>query len=435
MRFEKGVIDGQGREAVVRWRIVVGAAAAVLVGLLASVAVAAVGIARASDQIYTTRDASMPPAPVVTATPAAHDRSKPTAVILLSLQGTNVADVLAPYEVFADTGAFNLYTVAEQRRSVPLTGGVDLIPDLSFADLEKRLPTGPDVIVVPQLNDAGEPSAYPIVQWLQQQRGKGDPLLVSVCVGAEVLASAGLLDGRPATSHWLGLIGLRRSYPSVQWQDGVRYVDDGDVITSAGVLSGVDATLRVAERMLGPAPAQRAAVDVAWPDYSPGVPAPIPLSKPAAADAVGLLSGAYRWDRPRMGVLVTDGPGEIELAAAFRPYELSYLAQPVALTVDGQPIRSRHGLTFVPRADLPSAAPGLDRLVVPGSEAAARSIADGLRLRSDSCRCTCTPSRVLVSMEHRVTFRLYTMSPARAGWPKRCSTPTRIRSCPSGHGP
>jgi transcriptional regulator GlxA family with amidase domain len=90
--------------------------------------------------------------------------------------------VLAPYEVFADTGAFNLYTVAEQRRSVPLTGGVDLIPDLSFADLEKRLPTGPDVIVVPQLNDAGEPSAYPIVQWLQQQRRKGDPLLVSVCV-------------------------------------------------------------------------------------------------------------------------------------------------------------------------------------------------------------------------------------------------------------
>jgi transcriptional regulator GlxA family with amidase domain len=118
------------------------------------------------------------------------------------------------------------------------------------------------VIVVPQLNDAGEPSAYSIVQWLQQQRRRGNPLLVSVCVGAEVLASAGLLDGRPATSHWLGLIGLRRSYPSVQWQDGVRYVDDGDVITSAGVLSGVDATLRVVERMLGPTPAQRAAVDV-----------------------------------------------------------------------------------------------------------------------------------------------------------------------------
>jgi hypothetical protein len=143
----------------------------------------------------------------------------------------------------------------------------------------------------------------------------------------------------------------------------------------------VDAMLRVVERMLGLAAAQRAAVDVAWPDYSPGVPAPIPSLKLAPADTVGLLSGAYRWDRPRMGVLLTDGLGEIELAAAFRPYtELSYLARPVALTADGQPIRSRHGLTFVPRADLSGAASGLDRLVVPGSDAAARGVADGLRL-------------------------------------------------------
>jgi transcriptional regulator GlxA family with amidase domain len=79
------------------------------------------------------------------------------------------------------------------------------------------------VIVVPQLHDPAGPSAAPIVEWLQRQRAEGDPLLVTVCVGAEVLASAGLLDGRPATSHWLGLIGLRRSYPAVHWQDGVRY--------------------------------------------------------------------------------------------------------------------------------------------------------------------------------------------------------------------
>ena len=123
-----------------------------------------------------------------------HDPAKPTAVIVLSLQGTNVADALAPL------------------------------------------------------------------------------LLVSVCVGAEVLASAGLLEGRPATAHWLGLIGLRRSYPAVQWTDGVRYVDDGDVITAAGVLSGVDAALRVVERTVGQGAAEQAAAAVAWPDYSRAAP-------------------------------------------------------------------------------------------------------------------------------------------------------------------
>jgi putative intracellular protease/amidase len=221
----------------------------------------------------------------------------------------------------------------------------------------------------------------PIIEWLKRQRAQGDPLLVGVCVGAEVPAEAGLLDGRPATSHWLGLIGLRRNYPEVGWTDGVRYVDDGDVITTGGVLSGVDGALRVVERMVGPAAAARAARAVAWPAYHPGGPAAIRRHQPAPADVVAVLSAGYRWDRPTMGVLLTDGVSETELAAAFRPYtELSYLARPVAVTTDGRPVRSRHGLTFVPRATLAAAAPELDRLLVPGADAARRAVADGLSL-------------------------------------------------------
>jgi transcriptional regulator GlxA family with amidase domain len=305
-------------------------------------------------------------------------------VILLGSEGANAADVLAPYEVLAATEAFNLYTVAPQRQPVPLTGNLDLVPDLSLGQLDQRLPTGPEVIVVPQLSEVASglpPSVAPVIAWLQRQRAQGDPLLVSVCVGAEGPAEAGLLDGRPATSHWLGLIGLRRNYPQVGWQDGVTYVDDGDVISTAGVLSGVDGALRVIERMVGPAAAAKAARAVAWPAYHPGGPAAIRQSRPAPADVVGLLSAGYRWDRPSTGVLLTDGVGEIELASAFRPYtELSYLARPVAVTADGRPVRSRHGLTFVPRADLAGAAPGLDRLVVPGADAARRAAADGLSL-------------------------------------------------------
>jgi putative intracellular protease/amidase len=314
----------------------------------------------------------------------AHDPGRPTVVILLGPEGANAADVLAPYEVLAATGAFNLYTVAPQRQPVPLTGNLDLIPDLSLAQLDQRLPSGPEVIVVPQLSEVAAglpPSVAPVIAWLQRQRAQGDPLLVSVCVGAQVLAEAGLLDGRPATSHWLGLIGLRRNYPAVRWTDGVTYVDDGDLITTAGVLSGVNGALRVIERMLGQAAAAKAARAVHWPAYSPGGPAPIQRSRPAPPDLVGLLSAGYRWDRPTMGVLLTDGVGETELAAAFRPYtELSYLARPVAVTTDGRPVRSRHGLTFAPRAELAGAAPELDRLVVPGAEVARRAVADGLAL-------------------------------------------------------
>jgi transcriptional regulator GlxA family with amidase domain len=363
-----------------RWRTIRRVAATALVGLVVPVAVGAIGIATATGEIYTPRDATAPPAPVEAAVAPAHDPGKPTAVIVLGTEGANAADALAPYEVLADTGTFNLYTVAPQRRPVPLTGNLDLVPDLTLAQLDDRLPATPEVIVVPQLPDATGPSAAPVLQWLQRQRAEGDPLLVSVCTGAEVLAAAGLLDGRPATSHWLALIGLRRNYPAVRWTDGVRYVDDGDVITTAGVLSGVDGALRVVERMVGPAAAAQAARAVAWPAYHPGGPAAIRRSRPAAADVVALLSAGYRWDRPTMGVLLTDGVGEIELASAFRPYtELSYLARPVAVTTDGRPIRSRHGLTFAPRATL-ATAPGLDRLVVPGADAARAAAARELSL-------------------------------------------------------
>jgi putative intracellular protease/amidase len=265
-----------------RRRTVGRVAATILLSVLVPVVVGAVGIARATEEIYTARDASAPPVSVDAAVAPRHDPAKPTAVVVLSLAGTNIADVLTPYEVLAETGAFNLYTVAEQPFPVPMTGGVDLIPDLTFDQLADRLYRTPDVIVVPELHDAGEASAAPIVKWLQQQHAQSDPLVVSVCAGAEVLASAGLLDGRPATSGWLGLIGLRRSYPAVQWQDGVRYVDDGDVITAAAVLSGIDAALRVVERMVGPVAAEQAARAVAWPDHSPGGPAAIPRYGPAA---------------------------------------------------------------------------------------------------------------------------------------------------------
>ncbi|HEY7605922.1 MAG TPA: DJ-1/PfpI family protein, partial [Actinomycetes bacterium] len=346
--------------------------------------VAGVGIAGAYRGVYTPRGPGAPAAPIDKAPVPTHDPAKPTVVILVGPEGANAADVLAPYEVFAATGAFNLYTVAPERQPVPLTGNLDLVPDLSLAQLDQRLPGGPEVIVVPQLTEvaAGVPASLdPVIAWLQRQRAQSDPLLLSVCVGAQVVAEAGLLEGRPATSHWLGLIGLRRNYPQLDWREGVSYIDDGDLISTAGVLYGIDGALRVIERTLGQAAAQRAARAVQWPAYSPGRPTPIQRFGLAPPDVVGLLSAGYRWDRPRMGVLLTDGVTETELASVFRPYtELSYLARPLAVTTDGQPIRSRHGLTFLPRATLATAAPELDRLVVPGADAARRAAADGLAL-------------------------------------------------------
>jgi hypothetical protein len=104
-----------------RWRTVGRVAVTVFVGLAVPGAVGAVGIAGATGEIYTARDGSAPPAPVDTAAAPSHDPDKPTAVVVLGSEGANAADVLAPYEVLAGTGAFNVYTAAAQRQPVPLT--------------------------------------------------------------------------------------------------------------------------------------------------------------------------------------------------------------------------------------------------------------------------------------------------------------------------
>lgn len=101
---------------------------------------------------------------------------------------------------------------------------------------------------MPALPDVGEPSTLPVTDWLRTQAARGTQLL-SVCNGSGVLASAGLLDGRPAAAHWLKIGTFETRYPPVDWVRGKRYVDDGDRVTTAGILSGIDGTLHMVERL------------------------------------------------------------------------------------------------------------------------------------------------------------------------------------------
>ncbi|MFJ7213996.1 DJ-1/PfpI family protein [Amycolatopsis sp. NPDC098790] len=332
---------------------------ALVVAVLAVPAVGAtVSALSAFDALYSPG----PDRPVPAAAPPAHDPAKPTAVVVVGDRGAVVSDTLAPYEILAATGRFNVYTVAPKREPKPLTGGLDLVPDLSFADLATRLgPKAPDLVVVPALPDVGEPSTEPVKQWLRVQAANGAKLL-SVCNGGGVLASAGLLDGRPATAHWLKLDAFSGDYPAVHWVRGQRFVDDGDVVTTAGILSGVDGTLHWVERLAGREVAADAAKAIGWSRYGTTVPVHAPESMP---DAAAIVNAAFRWDPDDIGVLLANGVGEIELASVFDTEGQSLSSRTLAVSTDGAPIRSRHGLTFVPRATLADA--DLDRLIVPGA--------------------------------------------------------------------
>jgi transcriptional regulator GlxA family with amidase domain len=224
--------------------------------------------------------------------------------------------------------------------------------------------------------DIGSPGHRPVAEWLREH-AEGSGTVVSVCNGAQVLADAGLLDGRRATANWANMAEWERRYPDTEWERRLRYVEDGNVLTAAGVTSGISATLHVIRGYVGEEAATALAQKIGYPDQRVGDEPRIPADRLTVSDrALYVLWTAYGWGKPRIGVVLTEEISEIELASVLDVYPGPVLtANTTTLTPEGprSPVRMEHGLYFVPRSDLDSA-PGFDRVFVPGR--AAPSVTD-----------------------------------------------------------
>lgn len=113
---------------------------------------------------------------------------------------------------------------------------------------------GAGTVIVPGYDDIESPPPARVLEALRDAHDAGTRL-VSICVGAFALAAAGVLDGRPATTHWQYADQLRRRYPKVEVVVDRMYVDDGDILSSAGVTAGLDLCLHLIRRDRGPAAA------------------------------------------------------------------------------------------------------------------------------------------------------------------------------------
>jgi transcriptional regulator GlxA family with amidase domain len=106
-----------------------------------------------------------------------------------------------------------------------------------------------------------------LLDWISD-RGRQVETLTSVCTGSFLLAQAGLLDGRRATTHWRSLDRMRQTYPAVTVEDKLHVVEDGHVLTSAGISAGIDMALHVVRRYFGESVARATArhMEYAFPD-------------------------------------------------------------------------------------------------------------------------------------------------------------------------
>ncbi|AKJ09404.1 AraC family transcriptional regulator [Streptomyces incarnatus] len=169
-------------------------------------------------------------------------------LLFVLFDGVQSLDVTGPLEVFAGAekhtpGAYRVRTASLDGGPVCTSSGLTLVPDQALTAA-----ADPHTLLVP--GGEGTRHADPeLVDWLRE-RGPRVPRLVSVCTGAVLLAAAGLLDGRRATTHWAYCDKLARDHPAVAVDPEPIYVRDGHVATSAGVTSGIDLALALVEEDL-----------------------------------------------------------------------------------------------------------------------------------------------------------------------------------------
>ncbi|WP_167374012.1 GlxA family transcriptional regulator [Mycobacterium paraffinicum] len=172
-------------------------------------------------------------------------------IAVLMFDGVPMFETSVPISVFGmdrtNSGApkFRLLPVAAECNPVITTGGVRIHAPYGLEDLEQA-----GIVMIPSWRGADEDVPKRSLRAIRAAHADG-AIVVGLSTGAFVLAATGLLDGRRAATHWLFAAALAARYPKIQVDPAVLYVDDGDVITSAGTAAGLDACLHIVARFWG----------------------------------------------------------------------------------------------------------------------------------------------------------------------------------------
>jgi transcriptional regulator GlxA family with amidase domain len=201
-------------------------------------------------------------------------RPSPRTVAILLFDDVEVLDFAGPFEVFSVTGRrsgarpFDVLTVAERPGTVRARNALAVTPHHSFTNCPQA-----DVLVVPGgYGTRREMHNARVIDWIRDRAAAAEVTL-SVCTGALLLARAGLLAGLEVTTHHGALDLLASTAPDAVVRADQRFIDNGRVITSAGISAGIDAALHVVARLLGEAQASETAGYMEY-DWRPSVSLP-----------------------------------------------------------------------------------------------------------------------------------------------------------------
>jgi transcriptional regulator GlxA family with amidase domain len=195
-------------------------------------------------------------------------------IAILAFDGVEALDLAGPFEVFTTAArmarriapdalegaaAWQVDCVARTLAPVQARAGLRLLPSLDFAQCASA-----DVLIVPG-GVVDEAAGCAATRAWVTQVAAGSAITASVCTGAFILAASGVITSHRVTTHWEDIDDLRRQFPALQVAAGVRWVDEGRTVTSAGISAGIDMSLHLVGRLAGATLAERTARQMDYP--------------------------------------------------------------------------------------------------------------------------------------------------------------------------
>ena len=173
-------------------------------------------------------------------------RQRPLIAIVGANEGTETTDYLMPYGLLKRADVADVFALSTKPGPVSLYPVFKVDPQATIADFDAQHPDGADYVIVPAM----QRTTILVLTWIKAQREKG-ATIIGVCAGALVVANAGLLDGRRATTHWYFLDDLLEQHPSIQYVANRQLVVDRGVATTTGIIASMPLSLALIEAIAG----------------------------------------------------------------------------------------------------------------------------------------------------------------------------------------
>lgn len=270
-------------------------------------------------------------------------RQRPLIAIIGINDATETTDYVMPYGILRRADVADVVALATGDGPVTLYPALKVAPDMTVVDFDARHPDGADYVVVPAMSRDDDAAA---LQWIKAQAAKG-AIVIGVCAGAKVVAAAGLLDGKRATTHWYFVDELRDEHPTIEYVADRRMVVDGAVATTTGITASMPAMLTLIEAIAGREKAEAVASDLGLAGWDARHDSDaFQFTRPFALTAIGNTAALWNWEQ--LGIEIAPGVDEVALALVADAWSRTYRSKALTFAASDAPLQSRNGLRIIP---------------------------------------------------------------------------------------